>query len=197
MMCLPCAPLRNAHPFETGSLETLDKHFPVILLAIRQRSSDLILVTDDPNYRVSINTPNIFESIRIGPRWGLLGTTFLVVADIFFSGLQRRRSLTSRQKLNEWEEFVGHHFFSCSWLFQHFLFRFTKEKKLDIKTKIERMGGIYSNAFHDGVSHLVAEVRCHLAIWKWCDFKYCRDLHTKHFNTRNIWLPIMQVDHNS
>ena len=44
MTCLPCAPLPNAHPFETGKLEsylTFDKHFPVILLAIRQRTLDL------------------------------------------------------------------------------------------------------------------------------------------------------------
>jgi hypothetical protein len=35
--------------------------------------------------------------------------------------------------------------------------RFTKEKKTDIKQKVEQMGGIYSTAFHDGVTHLVAE----------------------------------------
>ena len=32
---------------------------------------------------------------------------------------------------------------------------FTKEKKNELQLKVERMGGIYSNAFHDGVTHLV------------------------------------------
>ena len=34
----------------------------------------------------------------------------------------------------------------------------SKEGKADVKTKVERMGGIYSNAFHDGVTHLVADI---------------------------------------
>jgi hypothetical protein len=38
-------------------------------------------------------------------------------------------------------------------------FRLTKEKKADVKLKVERMAGIYSNAFHEGVTHLIAEVR--------------------------------------
>ena len=37
--------------------------------------------------------------------------------------------------------------------------RFTKERKQEIKTRVERMGGVYSNVFHDAVTHLVAEVR--------------------------------------
>ena len=37
---------------------------------------------------------------------------------------------------------------------------FSKDKKEEIQMKVERMGGIYSNAFHDGVTHLVCnEVR--------------------------------------
>ena len=35
---------------------------------------------------------------------------------------------------------------------------FDKDKKNDIQKLIERMAGIYSNAFHDGVTHLVAAV---------------------------------------
>ena len=35
---------------------------------------------------------------------------------------------------------------------------FGKEKKKEVQLKVERMGGIYSNAFHDAVTHLVAEV---------------------------------------
>ena len=35
---------------------------------------------------------------------------------------------------------------------------FGKEKKKEVQQKVERMGGIYSNAFHDAVTHLVAEV---------------------------------------
>ena len=33
-----------------------------------------------------------------------------------------------------------------------------KEDKTEIQKKIERMAGIYSNSFHEGVTHLVAEV---------------------------------------
>ena len=33
-----------------------------------------------------------------------------------------------------------------------------KEDKTEIQRKIERMAGIYSNSFHEGVTHLVAEV---------------------------------------
>ena len=33
-----------------------------------------------------------------------------------------------------------------------------KEDKRELQTKIERMGGGYSNTFHDGVTHLVAKV---------------------------------------
>ena len=37
---------------------------------------------------------------------------------------------------------------------------FSRDKKEEIQMKVERMGGIYSNAFHDGVTHLVCnEVR--------------------------------------
>ena len=37
---------------------------------------------------------------------------------------------------------------------------FPKDRKNEIQTMVERMGGIYSNAFHDGVTHLVCnEVR--------------------------------------
>ena len=35
---------------------------------------------------------------------------------------------------------------------------FGKDEKKDLQTKVERMGGIYSNAFHDAVTHLVADV---------------------------------------
>lgn len=34
----------------------------------------------------------------------------------------------------------------------------SKEKKNEIQQKIERMGGIYSNAFHDGVTHLICSL---------------------------------------
>ena len=33
-----------------------------------------------------------------------------------------------------------------------------KEDKKEVQKKIERMGGVYSNNFHDGVTHLVAKV---------------------------------------
>ena len=33
-----------------------------------------------------------------------------------------------------------------------------KDDKKELQTKIERMGGVYSNNFHDGVTHLVAKV---------------------------------------
>ena len=33
---------------------------------------------------------------------------------------------------------------------------FTKERKTEIQKTVELMGGIYSNSFHDGVTHLVA-----------------------------------------
>ena len=33
-----------------------------------------------------------------------------------------------------------------------------KEEKRELQIKIERMGGVYSNNFHDGVTHLVAKV---------------------------------------
>ena len=33
---------------------------------------------------------------------------------------------------------------------------FTKERKTEIQKSVELMGGIYSNSFHDGVTHLVA-----------------------------------------
>ena len=36
-----------------------------------------------------------------------------------------------------------------------------KEDKRELQTKIERMGGVYSNNFHDGVTHLVAKVIYH------------------------------------
>ncbi len=32
---------------------------------------------------------------------------------------------------------------------------FAKERKVDLQSKVEQMGGIYSNSFHDGVTHLV------------------------------------------
>ena len=32
---------------------------------------------------------------------------------------------------------------------------FSKDQKNELQQKVERMGGIYSNAFHDGVTHLV------------------------------------------
>lgn len=35
---------------------------------------------------------------------------------------------------------------------------FSREKKSELQLRIERMGGIYANAFHDGVTHLIAEV---------------------------------------
>jgi dihydrodipicolinate reductase len=35
---------------------------------------------------------------------------------------------------------------------------FEKEEKAALQKKIERMGGIYANAFHDGVTHLVTKV---------------------------------------
>lgn len=35
---------------------------------------------------------------------------------------------------------------------------FSREKKDQIKKEVEFMAGIYSNAFHDGVTHLVAAV---------------------------------------
>jgi len=35
---------------------------------------------------------------------------------------------------------------------------FPREKKDQIKREVELMAGIYSNAFHDGVTHLVAAV---------------------------------------
>lgn len=36
---------------------------------------------------------------------------------------------------------------------------FEKENKTKIQKLVEQMGGIYANAFHDGVTHLVADVR--------------------------------------
>ena len=39
-----------------------------------------------------------------------------------------------------------------------------KDEKKEIQSKIERMGGIYSNAFHDGVTHLIARVISNLRI---------------------------------
>ena len=36
---------------------------------------------------------------------------------------------------------------------------YEKEEKAEIQKKVEMMGGIYSNAFHDGVTHLVTKVR--------------------------------------
>ena len=33
-----------------------------------------------------------------------------------------------------------------------------KIDKKELQTKIERMGGLYSNNFHEGVTHLVAKV---------------------------------------
>ncbi len=35
---------------------------------------------------------------------------------------------------------------------------FERERKARLQLQVERMGGIYANAFHDGVTHLVAEV---------------------------------------
>ena len=35
---------------------------------------------------------------------------------------------------------------------------FDKEVKSQLQIKVEKMGGIYSNAFHDGVTHLVAHM---------------------------------------
>ena len=35
---------------------------------------------------------------------------------------------------------------------------FEKEAKARLQKKIESMAGVYANAFHDGVTHLVAEV---------------------------------------
>lgn len=35
---------------------------------------------------------------------------------------------------------------------------FTKEDKSQLQRSIERMGGIYANSFHEGVTHLVADV---------------------------------------
>ncbi len=37
---------------------------------------------------------------------------------------------------------------------------FDKVTKDLVKLRVERMGGIYENAFHDGVTHLVAEASC-------------------------------------
>ena len=36
---------------------------------------------------------------------------------------------------------------------------FEKEEKVALQRAVERMAGVYSNAFHDGVTHLVAAVR--------------------------------------
>ena len=33
-----------------------------------------------------------------------------------------------------------------------------KDDKKEVQTKVEKMGGLYSNNFHDGVTHLVAKV---------------------------------------
>ena len=35
---------------------------------------------------------------------------------------------------------------------------FDRERKAKIQQRVERMGGIYANNFHDGVTHLVCEV---------------------------------------
>ena len=35
---------------------------------------------------------------------------------------------------------------------------FTKEQKTELQVKVERMGGIYSNAFHDGVTHIICSL---------------------------------------
>ena len=35
---------------------------------------------------------------------------------------------------------------------------FSKEQKNELQLKVERMGGIYSNSFHDGVTHLVVRL---------------------------------------
>lgn len=35
---------------------------------------------------------------------------------------------------------------------------FNKDRKAELQLTVERMGGIYSNAFHDGVTHLVASM---------------------------------------
>ena len=42
----------------------------------------------------------------------------------------------------------------------------SKEEKEALKLKIERMGGIYANAFHEGVTHLVADVSQHFNFWE-------------------------------
>ena len=33
-----------------------------------------------------------------------------------------------------------------------------KDDKKELQNKVEKMGGLYSNNFHDGVTHLVAKV---------------------------------------
>ncbi len=53
---------------------------------------------------------------------------------------------------------IDHYINNCHLTHCYYMCRFTKEKKTDIKQKVEQMGGIYSTAFHDGVTHLVAEV---------------------------------------
>ena len=35
---------------------------------------------------------------------------------------------------------------------------FSKDDKTELHQKVERMGGIYANSFHDGITHLVCSL---------------------------------------